>query len=113
MTDFHAIASDKGWSKDERIDVLLQYIENQRSEQAFAEFLEEQVGLEPGSIKFSVTALWPDEGLWEEDVIASNEEEAKVLAKETMADNSCIPFEEQKDRRDYMDSITILYCSAV
>ena len=43
--DLLADAAERaGWSESRQIDVLLRYIENQGSNDAFADFLDEEVG---------------------------------------------------------------------
>lgn len=54
MSDFEAIAARKGWSVETQVTVLLDYIENQQSDDAFLDFLEEQgednVSQQPGEM---------------------------------------------------------------
>ena len=110
MTDFYDVASQKGWSKDEQISVLLDYVTRQSSPEAFADYLEEQEGYDDGLLSFEVTALWPEGGSWAEHVRAQDAQQAEIAAKEIMAENSGIPFEDHQQRADFKATIDIVSC---
>lgn len=110
MSNFHDIASTKGWSKGDQVAVLLDYIDRQGSPEAFQDYLAEQDGYDDGLQSFEVVALWPGGGSWSEDVRARDTEEAESEAKDTMADNSGIPFDDDEQREDFKNAITIVSC---
>lgn len=110
MSTFNEIAAEKGWSKDEQIAVLLEFAQTHADTEEFESFFAGQKGYSDGSQNYEIVALWPDEGSWCEDVRATSQEDAMELAKDLMADNSCITFDDDAERQAFKDSITIVTC---
>jgi hypothetical protein len=44
MINFKDIAEQEGWTLATQVEVLLEYVENQQSEEAFSDFISEKVG---------------------------------------------------------------------
>lgn len=44
MIDFKDVAEQEGWTLATQVQVLLEYIENQQSEEAFNDFISEKIG---------------------------------------------------------------------
>lgn len=47
---FDDIAQARGWSPQTQVDILLEYIENQQSDEAFLDFIEEQERVQPKTL---------------------------------------------------------------
>lgn len=56
MTNFENIAEQEGWTLSTQVSVLLEYIENQQSEEAFNDFIAEKTGDMDNEIHLGLSA---------------------------------------------------------
>lgn len=110
---FKEIAHAKRWTQEQQIEILLEYIGNQSSDDAFQDFLLEQQPTPESELEYYVMGLYStsDGGTWCDTVTCGPGDDPEDIAKEIMTENEGVDPKDVDEFARVKEAITIVECS--